>query len=443
MKKKILISCIIIGVFLVIGLIFFNNRTATTITIDINPSIIIELTKEEKVKRIKAVNEDAKDIISNNIKGKELKEAFKMIADKLKEKGYAKENDLLELLVYTEGDLSNDKVKEIIEKTLRDKRIDSYVITIDNVTKEDKKIAKKYNISIAKAAYINAIVKDNSSLKIEDIVKESIKELNDTQTTGNYCIEGYELNGDWCYKEIKRVEAKTGEICPNNYSEYEGKCYELGKSIKTDNYTCSDGFQLSEGNCILEETIDAFGKCSVGEYKDGYCVSKEYIGDATEYCRITPGEDLLYNGRCLGRKPPINGGCLNGDSLINGYCYDTSPSSGYKADLICPDGSFITNPDGTLINEDRKCYKETKTKPESYYCEGNSALNGTKCDSRIIEKAQNIYTCEEGYTIIDNDRCINYNKTTNKENGYVCDNENEKVDGNICIIYDIKEAKHN
>ena len=73
MKKKIIIS--IIGcLILIIGIIGFiiwnNNRIVSTFTLDINPSIEINLDKNDKVKSVVALNEDAKGIIGKDLKGK-------------------------------------------------------------------------------------------------------------------------------------------------------------------------------------------------------------------------------------------------------------------------------------------------------------------------------------------------------------------------------------
>ena len=71
MKKKIVISIIVV-LILVIGIvsfILFNNSITTTITLDINPSIEITI-KEDKVDNIKALNKDAKKVLDKELKGK-------------------------------------------------------------------------------------------------------------------------------------------------------------------------------------------------------------------------------------------------------------------------------------------------------------------------------------------------------------------------------------
>ena len=65
MKKKIVIS-IIVALILVIGIvsfILFNNSITTTITLDINPSIEISLTRNKKIKNVVALNDAAKKVL--------------------------------------------------------------------------------------------------------------------------------------------------------------------------------------------------------------------------------------------------------------------------------------------------------------------------------------------------------------------------------------------
>ena len=143
------------------------------------------------------------------------------------------------------------------------------------------------------------------------------------------------------------------------------------------------------------------------------------------------------NHKCYGPKPTINGGCLNGDKLINGGCVDMN--SYYDADWICQIEGKIQ-----YVKAGEKCYKETKTKPTSYYCDGNGILNGTKCEIQEIEDARKERTCPNGTIPIDDgSRCLNLNKTVAKESGFICEGENSRLKGNMCVIYEMIEAKFN
>ena len=95
MKKKIIIISIIVFVILFIGIICFtkiNDKIDSSITIDINPSFEINLGSNKKVKSIIALNEDAKDVITNDLVGKTLDDSFNVIADNLINMGYIEDN---------------------------------------------------------------------------------------------------------------------------------------------------------------------------------------------------------------------------------------------------------------------------------------------------------------------------------------------------------------
>ena len=70
MKQKVVVS-IKICLVLIIGIILFaiiNNKPISIITLDINPSIKISLTKDQRIKNIIALNDDAKKIVSGDLK---------------------------------------------------------------------------------------------------------------------------------------------------------------------------------------------------------------------------------------------------------------------------------------------------------------------------------------------------------------------------------------
>lgn len=52
---------------------------------------------------------------------------------------------------------------------------------------EDEKLAKEYNVSPAKIAYIKTIVKENEGINVEDLANKSVSEINETKITGKYC----------------------------------------------------------------------------------------------------------------------------------------------------------------------------------------------------------------------------------------------------------------
>lgn len=265
MKKKIIIPIGIVALFLVIGFIIFdNNKIVSTITLDINPSVQINLTKNKKVKNVMGLNDDAKEIVTKEYNNKSLDEAFELLITKLIDKGYTKDKNI-DVIVYAEGDISSEDVASKVEFNFGKEDIHTEVIVINTISAEDKKLAEKYDISPAKMVYIKSITKEYENINVEEIINKPVSELMETKETGKYCEIDYMLKGDWCLKEKERVSAIRGEVCPAGYTEENGKCYEETNS-NVEEY-CEGNGVLKDGKCIgtVSQNAQPIYSCSTGE----------------------------------------------------------------------------------------------------------------------------------------------------------------------------------
>lgn len=185
MKKKLIIILlsVLIVVFLAFGIYLilhkeeektnkFDSVVTSSVILDINPSIKLELNKSSQVVNVVALNEDANQVVSDELKEKELTDALKSITDNLINKGFITES--ADILINTDG-IETEKVKTIIENELKEKEV-VYNIIVPTITDTAKDLAKKYDITESKAAYLESIVSNNSDIKIEDIKDKSIKE---------------------------------------------------------------------------------------------------------------------------------------------------------------------------------------------------------------------------------------------------------------------------
>ena len=124
-KKQIIIislAVVLLIGFLIGGSLLIKNKTteqnknedtdekvASTITLDINPSIKLELDKDEYVINVISLNNSTKAIIEGDYKGKKLNEAIEKITNNLINKGYAEEKLIILVGVY--GKVNEEKVK--------------------------------------------------------------------------------------------------------------------------------------------------------------------------------------------------------------------------------------------------------------------------------------------------------------------------------------------
>lgn len=183
MKKKVFlisfILVILLSTFICIYVftkkdnkIKLDTTITSSIVLDINPSLKIELNKENKVINLIGLNEDGKKVIINDYKGKVLNEVIKSILEKSFSLEYLKDDTTI--LVSVDGTYKADDLKTIISEYLESKSIKGEVI-IPTITESSKEIASKYNITESKASYLEEIIKD-TSLKIEDVKDMSVQD---------------------------------------------------------------------------------------------------------------------------------------------------------------------------------------------------------------------------------------------------------------------------
>lgn len=183
-KKIVILTIVLLAILIVIGgvIAILNTKgrnelygtVVSVITLDINPSIKLELDKDNKVINMIALNEDAKDIVLSDYEGNSLESVINEVTNKLIEKGYA--HDKLVILVGTSGTITSNEVKDLIDKKLTTDNID-YSVMIPEISDTSSKLAKEYNITESKAAYLEEVIKNNSNLKIEDIKDMSINDI--------------------------------------------------------------------------------------------------------------------------------------------------------------------------------------------------------------------------------------------------------------------------
>lgn len=74
------------------------------------------------------------------------------------------------------GDIKSEDVKTVINTNLDSKGVTTNII-VPIITETAKELAEKYNITSSKAAYLEEVVENYGSIKIEDIVSSSVSEI--------------------------------------------------------------------------------------------------------------------------------------------------------------------------------------------------------------------------------------------------------------------------
>ena len=176
-----------------------------------------------------------------------------------------------------------------------------------------------------------------------------------------------------------------------------------------------------------------------GDANDLICIDLSNATHPVSPCDTNDGtEYIVYGEKCYWhRAPVIESGCP-GKIQIGGFCWDDASNI-----YICEgfrDGERYSSPNGFCPGTT----KYTLPNITGYKCEDEDAvLNCTKCTKEEIKPAFHKASCPKGFTMNNENKCINYNHSVSMDNGLVCENENSRLEGNMCVIYEVIEAKFN
>lgn len=179
-------ACVAVCVCLFIGLGYFNNnmKVASTIGIDVNPSITVTVNKKEKVLDVTANNDDAKIILEGmDIAGSDINVAINALIGSMVKNGYIDElaNSIL---------ISVDNPNSAESEALRQKIVDELnafinsgnnisVVSQSITSSSDKEaLANSYGISVGKLELIEKLIAKNNLYTYEELKNLSINELN-------------------------------------------------------------------------------------------------------------------------------------------------------------------------------------------------------------------------------------------------------------------------
>jgi len=242
-KKKILYRSIIsIAAFFVIAFttaISLNmvkqyNTVDSLICFDINPSIVLEVNKNEKVLSAQAKNKDAKKVLEGlNLKGENLSNAVDIVINAVIKHGYIDEKSNSVLVSvdnqdFKKGEELQKKLSEKVSKTLQKDGVEGAVLSQSlDKTPEAKKLADEYGISEGKTQLINEILKIKEDYTFEDLANLSINELNLLCDSGKDIKGHIDANGIASDKRyIGKEKAKEIAFNAINISEEDINNYE-------------------------------------------------------------------------------------------------------------------------------------------------------------------------------------------------------------------------
>lgn len=209
----------IAAVFLIAFTFLFNmnnNKAVAIVSLDINPSIQIEVDNNQNILDVKGMNDDGKNIDFTGIKGLNINDGIKAIRDILVEKQYLKNNrDVLVGFAFVK-----DGGKAAYEDDIKEAVLSNF--DTENVTilkaedKKDVEQAKEQGISLGRYE-ASKVVDEETKKKITNApVKEITDQIKDKENVSYYDAEEDKAKDVTAPKEDKTNSAPVDKPSENN-----------------------------------------------------------------------------------------------------------------------------------------------------------------------------------------------------------------------------------
>ena len=179
------------------GGIFYQqaHAVASVVSLDVNPSIELKVSKSEKVLVCTPLNEDAKAILADmgdgaDLKGAKLDVAVNAIVGSLVRNGYL--NSISSAIMISVEDNDTARAEKLqreltstVDGVLQTSEAKASVLT-QTLTQDAglKQQARENSISTGKAALVNRVLALNPALKFDALAKLSVEELKDLAEAG-------------------------------------------------------------------------------------------------------------------------------------------------------------------------------------------------------------------------------------------------------------------
>lgn len=180
------------------GGVFYQqaHAVASVVSLDVNPSIELKVSRNEKVLACVPLNEDAKAILADmsngaDLKGAKLDVAVNAIVGSLVRNGYLDSISSAIMISVEDKDTARaEKLQRELTSTVdgvlqtNDAKASVLTQTLTQDTEREQQ-ARENNISTGKAALVNSVLAINPELKFDALAKLSVEELKDLAEAGS------------------------------------------------------------------------------------------------------------------------------------------------------------------------------------------------------------------------------------------------------------------
>ncbi len=255
----------------VFGGIYYSSNyiTDSTVSLDVNPSIEIKLSKNNTVLDVLAKNDDGELIVGDmEYKGAEVDTAVNALVSSMIENGYISElaNSVL-ISVDGDGDESEAELKakivSSIEALLAQQSIDGAILSQSvEATDEIKALSDKYGVTVGKVQLISKIVSTSDMYKFEELVQLSINELNLISKNAEN-LENVEVKGEASDKSYigidmaLQIALSEAGLNGSDVTKIETELdFEKGVMVYEVEFNCGETEYEYEINAVTGELVD-------------------------------------------------------------------------------------------------------------------------------------------------------------------------------------------
>ena len=196
-KRWTTLAACLAAVLLVGGGLFYRqtNAVASVVSLDVNPSIELRVSKSEKVLSCTPLNDDARTVLADmgggaDLKGAKLDVAVNAIVGGLVRSGYLSDISSAIMISVEDKDQTRaeklqreltDTVDGVLQSSAAKATVLTQTVTQDAALEQQ---AKENHISTGKAALVNRILTMNDTLSFEALAALSVEELKDLAEAG-------------------------------------------------------------------------------------------------------------------------------------------------------------------------------------------------------------------------------------------------------------------
>lgn len=219
------------------------TQASTYISIDINPSLELEL-KNSKVVNVTSLNEDSEEVISivlNDVIGNDIYTATQYIIDTTRNLGYLmNEENLIVVGVYDEkAEFQLEEYENFIEESCADNNYEVEVLLVSG-TEEDKQLADRKEISIGKYVIqqekkMKGIEISDEELKSSDLIDIVEKINKDNNNSNNNSNKADDSNNSTSNNQNNKTDNNSQKNDNNNNNDKETETDNVNNSNNENN----------------------------------------------------------------------------------------------------------------------------------------------------------------------------------------------------------------